>query len=317
MDVPVLINPGGGSAGADAVDRVRAALGKAGLSADIHEVPGPDLANRAADLAASGLPLVVAAGGDGTMSAVGGALAGSDTALGILPLGTLNHLARDLGIAFDLDEAAAVIAAGHRRRIDAVSVNDRMFLNNSSVGLYSLLVDSRDAGQRRFGWTKRRAMIPAAIRTLARLHHHRLRLSGNGREATIDTPLLFVGNNDYSVALPAAGRRQSLDDGRLCVMVLRRTGRWHLLGVIARALIGRSNDDDMIRVDTASDLRVDSRRSTLSVAIDGETVHLAPPLTYRIHPRALTVLAPPPVDPSSSTANTGSPTRSAPRSRQG
>ena len=292
MKVPVLLNLGGGSAGDHAAARVAAALAKAGVSAAIEPVEGPVLADRAAALVVAGAPLVIAAGGDGTVSAVGGALAGSDTALGILPLGTLNHLARDLGISFDLEQAAVVIAAGHRRRIDTVSVNGRMFLNNSSVGLYSLLVDGREAGQRRFGWTKRRAMISAAIRTLARMHHHRLRLSGNGKSATIDTPLLFVGNNDYAVALPAAGRRHSLDDGKLCVMVLRRTGRWHLLGVIARALTGRTRADDMIRVDTSADLQVDSRRSTLSVAIDGETTHLAPPLTYRIHPRALNVLAP-------------------------
>ena len=115
MDIPVLINPGGGSAGADAVDRVRSALDAAGLTVRIEEVAGPDLTDRATQLAADGAPLIVAAGGDGTLSAVGGALAGSDTALGILPLGTLNHLARDLGISFDLGEAAAIIAAGYRR----------------------------------------------------------------------------------------------------------------------------------------------------------------------------------------------------------
>ncbi len=294
MDIIVLINRGGGSAGDDATDRVRAALDAAGLTATIEEVDGPKLAERAAALAAAGAPLVVAAGGDGTMSAVGGALAGSETALGVLPLGTLNHLARDLGVGTTLDEAVAVIAAGQRRRIDTVSVNDRMFLNNSSVGLYPLLVDSRTAGQRRFGWSKRRAMISASIRTLARMHHHRLRLSGDGKAATVDTPLLFVGNNDYEVTLPAAGRRQSLEDGRLCVMVLRKTGRLNLIAVLARALIGRSRPEDMIRLDTAADLCVDSRRSTLSVAIDGETAHLAPPLVYKVHPKALVVLAPPP-----------------------
>lgn len=292
MESAVLINRAGGSAGDDAPRRVGAALEGAGIAGRIELVDGAALAERAAALAAAGAPLVIAAGGDGTLSAVGGALAHTDTALGILPLGTLNHLARDLGIAVDLDQAAAIIAAGHRRQIDMVSVNDRMFLNNSSVGLYPLLVASRDAGQRRFGWTKRRAMIPAALRTLGRMHHDRLRLSGDGRSATIDTALLFVGNNDYAVALPAAGRRQSLDDGILCVMVLRRTGRWHLIGVIARALIGRSRDDDMIRIDTASDLTVDSHRSALSVAVDGETVTLAPPLKYRIHPGALTIIAP-------------------------
>ena len=292
MKLPVLINPGGGSAADDAVDRVRAALDRAGIDSAIELVAGPALAARATELATGATPTIVAAGGDGTMSAVGGALAGTDTALGILPLGTLNHLARDLGISFNLDEAAATLAAGHRHKIDSAEVNGRRFVNNSSVGLYPLLVDSREAGQRRWGWTKKKAMLLASLRTLARFHHHRLRLSAGGRSLDIETPLLFVGNNDYAVTLPNVGQRASLTDGKLSVMVMHKTGRAGLVAIIARALFNRGRPGDMIRADMADELTVESRRSHLSVAVDGETVRLTPPLHYRIHPKSLWVIAP-------------------------
>ena len=292
MDEIILINQGGGSEGVDARYRVRAALSKVGIRGTVELLAGDDLHQRAKAAVAAGAPLVIAGGGDGTMSSVASALAGSETALGLLPMGTLNHLARDLGIAFDLDSAAAIIAAGRRHTIDLAEVNDRIFVNNSAVGLYPLLVDAREAGQRRWGWSKSRAMVSAALRTLVRYHHHRLHLSSGDKSTTIDTPLLFVGNNDYSFALPAAGRRSSLSDGKLCVMVLRKTGRWGLVAVIARALVGRSREGDMIRTDAIGELQVDSRASRLSVALDGETCRMAPPLRYRIRPAALTVIAP-------------------------
>ena len=292
MEPVILINRGGGSVGDDAQDRATAALAKAGIAGKVELLPGDELAERAKAAVAGGANLVIAGGGDGTMSSVAAELAGSDTALGILPMGTLNHLARDLDIPFDLDQAAAIIAANQRRTIDLAEVNGRIFVNNSAVGLYPLLVDTREAGQRRWGWSKSRAMAAAAVRTLARFHHHRLHLSSGDKSATIDTPLLFVGNNDYSVALPSAGQRGSLSDGKLCVMVLRKTGRWGLVAVIARALVGRSRGQDMIRADAIAELRVDSRASQLSVALDGETWRIAPPLTYRIRPAALRVIAP-------------------------
>jgi YegS/Rv2252/BmrU family lipid kinase len=291
----VLLNRGGGGAGDDARERVAAALAKAGIDAPIEAVEGGQLAARATAAVEGGATLVIAAGGDGTMSAVAGALAGSDTALGLLPLGTLNHLARDLGIAFDLDEAAAVIAAGNRRTIDLAELNGRPFVNNSAIGLYPLMVVDRDLQRKRLGRSKRLAMLVASLRTLARFHHHRLRLRiNNSQTELLDTPLLFVGNNEYSVSLPGAGVRAALDDGRLCVLVLRKKGALGLLAATLRALIGWTRDDDMIRLEDVTRLEVSCAATHLTVAIDGETVRLATPLQYAIQPGALTVLAPAP-----------------------
>jgi len=291
--VPILLNRNGGTAGEDARERVAKALKTAGVKARIILTDGADCAGHAARLVKSGAPLVVAAGGDGTMSAVAGALAGSGTAMGVLPLGTLNHLARDLGIPFDLDEAAAVLAAGHVRCIDLGQLNDQTFVNNSAIGLYPLMVLDRDGQQKRLGRSKRLALLVASARTLVRFRHQRLALTADEGQAVVDTPLLFVGNNDYEVALPAAGRRAVLDDGALCVLVLRKPNRAGFLAAVLRAMIGRARPDDLIRIATEGRLRVDSAKSHLAVAVDGETLHLKPPLDYCIRKQALSVIAPP------------------------
>ena len=146
--------------------------------------------------------------------------------LGILPLGTLNHFARDLGIPTDLEEAAKLIAGRKQRQVDVAEMNERIFINNSAIGLYPLMVIDRDVQQRRLGRSKRLAMIVASLRTLVRFNHHRLTLTVNDEHTgKIDTPLLFVGNNDYRIDIGAPGERESLDDGELCVLVMRKKTR--------------------------------------------------------------------------------------------
>lgn len=309
MKAVILVNRHGGSAGDGAHDRVAAALVAAGISGEVELVAGAALASRAAQAVADGARLVIAAGGDGTLSSVAGALVGTDATLGILPLGTLNHLARDLGIGFKLDQAAAVIAAGNRQRIDVAECNGRIFVNNSAIGLYPLMVADRE-GQQRLGRSKRAAMFVAGLRTLALYHHHRLTLTVNdGETRTIDTPLLFVGNNDYRLDLRGPGRRATIRDGRLSVIVMRRMGRAGFFAAMIRALFGRSRPGDMIHLDDVQRLRVASRRTRLTVSGDGETREVSPPLDYRIRPGALAVMVPPDPAPASSTANKRRPRR--------
>jgi YegS/Rv2252/BmrU family lipid kinase len=287
-----LVNQGGGGAADGVAARIGDALAAAGVDSEGLLVEGKDCAARAAEHVEQGAELIIAAGGDGTMGAVAGELAGSKATMGILPLGTLNHFARDLGIPFDLGEAAAAIAAGHRRQIDIAEVNGRAFVNNAAIGLYPLMVVDRDAQRERLGRSKRLAMLVASLRTMARFHSRRLKLSIDGGEAMVDTPLLFVGNNDYRLAMPGAGQRDSLDRGELSIMVMRSKSLPGFLAATGRALLGMSREDDMVRLDGVKELGVDSARSHLSLAMDGETLDLPPPLAFRIRPKALNVIVP-------------------------
>jgi YegS/Rv2252/BmrU family lipid kinase len=290
----VLLNRGGGAVAADAeiADKVAAALAKAGVDAEIELIAGGDCAVRCRALAERGDPLVIVGGGDGTVSAAASALVGTETKLGILPLGTLNHFARDLGIPADLGEAAEVIAEGSERSVDVADMNDRIFINNSAIGLYPLMVVDRDLQRRRLGRSKRLAMLVASLRTLARFNHQRLTLTVNDEQARVDTPLLFVGNNNYRIDLGAAGQRESVEDGELCVMVMRKKTRTGLIAASIRALFDRSRPDDLVYLEGVERLRVDSHRGQLAVSLDGEVVRAAPPLDYRIRKKALRLIAP-------------------------
>lgn len=293
--VPVLLNRGGGALAADPklAERAAEALKAAGLDVEVELLSGGDCAVRCRAIAKRGDPLIIVGGGDGTISAAASALAGTETRLGILPLGTLNHFARDLDIPTDLGEAAKLIASGAGRRVDVAEMNGRIFINNSAIGLYPLMVIDRDVQRRRLGRSKRLAMIVASLRALARFNHHRLTLTVNEeRTGRVDTPLLFVGNNDYRIDLGAPGQRESLDDGELCVLVMRKKTRRGMIAASIRALFGRSHEDDMVRIDGVERLRVASKRSQLAISLDGEVVRAEPPLDYRIRKQALRVVAP-------------------------
>jgi diacylglycerol kinase family enzyme len=293
--IPVLLNRGGGTLAADPklADRVGEALKSAGLDVEVELLGGGDYAVRCRAIAERGDPLVIVGGGDGSISAAASALAGSKTALGILALGTLNHFARDLSIPTDLDEAAKLIAGRKDRSVDIGEMNDQVFINNSAIGLYPLMVVDRDLQRKRLGRSKRVAMIVASLRTLMRFNHHRLTLTVNDEQTgRVETPLLFVGNNDYRIDIGAPGKRESLDSGELCVLVMRKKTRRGLIAASIRALFGRSRADDMVRLDGVERLRVSTSRSQLIVSLDGEVVRSEPPLDYRIRKRALRVIAP-------------------------
>ena len=294
MRATVLLNRGGGAAAADpAIGKtVTRALHEAGIDANVAMMDGGDIEAAAKASVRRGDPVLIVGGGDGTISAAASALAGSKTALGILPLGTLNHFARDLGLPLDIGEAAMAIARGQERKVDVAEMNGRIFINNSAIGLYPMMVFDRDNQRRRLGRSKRLAMLVASARTLLRFHHQRLALTINDRERRIDTPLLFVGNNDYTLEFPSVGQRESVSDGKLCVLVLRSKSAPGFLAATARALFGRTRSDDMVRIDDVRELRVDSARSMLAVSLDGETCRLPPPLDYRIRKGALKVIAP-------------------------
>ena len=153
----------------------------------------------------------------------------------MLPLGTFNHFAKDLGIPLDLEEAVGVVAAGHVRRVDVGEVNGRVFLNNSSIGVYPEVVAERDAVTRRFGWPKWAALVRAGVPAFARFPVLTLQLSGEGGTTVVRTPFALIGNNRYEVAPLTLGERTRLDGGELGVytahgatrrgMLLRRHAR--------------------------------------------------------------------------------------------
>jgi diacylglycerol kinase family enzyme len=238
-----------------------------------------------------GITTVIAGGGDGTVSTVASAIADSDAVLGVLPLGTLNHFAKDLGIPLDREAAVEVIAGGRIVTVDAAEVNGATFINNSSLGLYPLAVQLREEQQRR-GSGKWVAFAQAAAKALGRYPLVRVHLSIDGAEVVRRTPILFIGNNHYELEGLAMGRRERIDRGVLSICVTREVTRLGLFALIARAIVGRLRESEDFSVFEGAELWVETGRRQLRVATDGEIQVFETPLRFRSRPGALRVLVP-------------------------
>ena len=211
--------------------------------------------------------------------------------LGILPLGTLNHFARDLNIPPDISQAVDVICAGYREAIDIGCVNENYFLNNSSVGLYPAIVRLRESLQGK-GYSKWWAAALSSLRILGRFRRLDLEVQFSGETvARGKTALLFVGNNAYETTAGKLGTRLSIKRGILAITMSKSSTRLGLLKSLAKLVFGRERPVDTLIFD-ATNVKVNSRSKMLTVANDGEVLHLDPPLNYRILPQALNVIVP-------------------------
>jgi diacylglycerol kinase family enzyme len=238
---------------------------------------------------------IVAGGGDGTINAVAGVLAGTTKTLGVLPLGTLNHFAKDLRLPLDLEGAMRTILTGHPIQIDVGEVNGRIFLNNSSLGLYPQIVKERKK-QQRLGWGKWPAFIWAAVAVMQRYPLLDVRLSVDGKEFACRTPFVFIGNNKYEMEGFNIGSRRHLDKGELSLYVTLGTDRMSLVRLAFRALLGGLRKERDFTVLRTREVWIASRHRRLRVALDGEITRTAPPLHYRIRPQVLWVITPAPVN---------------------
>jgi YegS/Rv2252/BmrU family lipid kinase len=234
--------------------------------------------------------VVVAGGGDGTINAVASVLVGTEKVLGVLPLGTLNHFAKDILIPLDLQSAVQNLLQGRIVKIDVGMVNDRLFINNSSLGLYPHIVHQRRKQQRK-GLSKWAAFVWALFIVLRRYPLMRVRLEVNGQEFVHRTPFVFIGNNEYNFSFFDIGSRGCLDAGQLSLYIAPFTGRLGLLRLGLRAFFGKLNEETDFTALCAKEVWVDTRRR-VRVATDGEIFVMRPPLHFKIRPAALRVLVP-------------------------
>jgi diacylglycerol kinase family enzyme len=296
MKVAVLVNAGAGSIGHEKLEEKRAAIEAAvmgaGLGLTTHVCEPAHLTETARRFAGSEIHAVVAAGGDGTVSAIAAGLAGTSTPLAVLPLGTLNHFAKDIGMPLELDAAARAIAEGYVGHVDVAELNGRPFVNNSSIGLYPEMVLDRDETQRA-GRSKWAAMVLASARVLRRFPLLRVVIGTENGSIVAKTPFVFVGNNSYTVDVLRLGAREHLDRGELSLYMVRSTSRRKMFWLMVRGILQRLHAVSDFEFHRVSELTIRSGKHRLYVALDGEVVPMAPPLHYRIRPHALAVILPP------------------------
>jgi diacylglycerol kinase family enzyme len=292
--IPVIVNASAGNgSNTDWAEGLQQKFVAAGLQVQVLVMQqGSEIAPAVAAAVKRGADLVVAGGGDGTVSAVAAGLAGSGVTLGVLPMGTLNHFAKDLGIPLEQEQAIAVIAAGRRLDVDVGEVNGRIFINNSGLGLYPDIVRDREQRQRRLGHGKWRALLEASIAAARRYPVLSVQIDVDGKTLTRRTPFVFIGNNEYTMEGFEIGERAALDRGRLSLYLTHRMGRFGLLHLALLALFRRldqARDFDML---TTRGFVVNTHHQRLRVSTDGEVSVMETPLSYRIRAGALRVLVP-------------------------
>jgi diacylglycerol kinase family enzyme len=287
--IPAYVNAASGSAAA-----AREAIeGDARFA--LHEVAPDALADALRGEVERGAPRVLVAGGDGTLTTAAGALANTETALAVLPGGTLNHFARDLALPVDdLGACLEIAATAPVRRADVAYVNDRLFLGTSSVGTYVRFVRTRERLERlHLGYVV--ASLVAAVRIWFSLRGFIVEIREPTGVRRRRTAQLFVGVGERELGRPGFGARVPDGQRTLHVIVVRETTRARIsvmvLTALARGLdaMSRRGSLDALLVD---DCTVTMRRPWGTVAIDGELVRMRSPLRYRVERDALGVVAP-------------------------
>lgn len=277
--------------------RLQQILAEAGHEPRVVVGQGPELC-RALDAAiASDAEAILVGGGDGTIIAAAERLLPENRAeagrpLGILPMGTANLLARDLGIPLSPEAALPALLAGVPRRIDVALVNDRIFLNSSLPGIAPRMVQQRERMRHDPGPLKWLRLLRAFFRGFDRGPRLHVVLQADGRPVRLITRTLAVTNNPLAEGFAAIHTRTALDGGTLGIYAARIDRRLDLWRLIARIVAGTWQHDPAAAALAARRVNVISRRPRLWVANDGENHLLATPLRYRILPKALTVLVP-------------------------
>jgi diacylglycerol kinase family enzyme len=286
--IPAIVNVASGTA-----DEARQVLENA-ASFEVFAVQPDQIARTIRDVVGAGANRILVSGGDGTIATAARELLDTETELAILPGGTLNHFARDLGVSTEAAEALELAITGSHRGVDIGAVNGHVFLNTSSVGAYVRFVRIRERLERRFGY--RVASAVAAIRILFQLRRFAVELEVDGQPRIYRTPLVFIGVGERELQLPTLGNRVSEGKRGLHVMVVNGRSRARMLALALAAVakgvdaVARTPQLDSFMVERC---RITLRRPT-AVALDGELVAMHETLEYELRHDALQVVCPPP-----------------------
>lgn len=265
----------------------------AGLSFEIDDDDDEPLGERIRRALQGPAEVIVAAGGDGTVLAVAEALLGSDKALAVLPLGTLNGLARDLGLALDIRMAVQQLPSLEARAIDIAEVNERPFLHNVIIGLIPSIAVGREL-VRGGGTRKKLQFVSFMLRRFARAKRIALALRLDETVTRIErVQTLVVANNSYDQRFGAIMARRRLDRGTLTAYLIRSFKVRDAARLAFEMALGRWRDDPVIEYEKVKSLTVASKKKRLLVTMDGEVLTLETPLVFSVRPRSIEVLAPP------------------------
>ncbi|QQR38548.1 diacylglycerol/lipid kinase family protein [Devosia rhizoryzae] len=264
-----------------------------GLDATIDADSSRPMSERIEGALSSDAEIVVAAGGDGTITALAGALVGSEKDLAILPLGTFNAVAKDLHLPLELAAAVAALGTGTSQRIDAAEVNGRIFLQKVVIGLIPGLAAGREHLRGRETMAAKLAFMRYFFRRLARAKRMAVVIEpSNGARRVERVQAMAVACNAYDEGLGKFFSRASLDRGTLTLYVLKHFTAGDFVRLVTGMFIGRWRDDAALSMESVKEVTIDTRNTLIKVMFDGEVETFQTPLKFTIRPKALSVIVP-------------------------
>ncbi|MFP8816241.1 diacylglycerol/lipid kinase family protein [Acinetobacter johnsonii] len=241
---------------------------------------------------AENVGVVVAAGGDGTLNAVASKLMGTDIPMGILPLGTFNYVARVLNIPLDLLDAAKAIGEGQPRSVHVAQLNQHIYLNNASLGLYPLFIQKREQFNKHFGRFPLHAYTSALGVLIRDRKELKLEVEVDGQRYPVKTPLIFFGNNQLQLAEMKLRIAKAAEAGKVAGVVVAKSDKRTLFKTLWQLIKGNLDRASDVYSFAADEVIVHSKSSKLTVAVDGEIVRVTPPLRITVRKNALNVMVP-------------------------
>ncbi|RJF99683.1 diacylglycerol/lipid kinase family protein [Noviherbaspirillum saxi] len=295
--ITVILNAGaGGTAAQMTRSRIEQALSALDYPCTIVEVASGqkllEVGRKAVLNASQTGGIVVAAGGDGTVNTIASLCCEYRVPLGIIPAGTFNYFARDLGIPEDPDAAAKLLLAGDIAQVSVGYVNGKLFLNNASFGLYSKLIRNREEDKARFGRFRVVAVLSALFSLLSGVRPFGVQLQIGNESLLRKTSMVFVANNLLQLSKLDTDLAGATPEDRLAVFVLRPTGRLDMLRLLLRGAFRNLASDPHLETFCTDAFDTETRRRHVDVVVDGEIVRCATPLSFRVARHALGVIVP-------------------------
>ena len=241
---------------------------------------------------AENVGVVVAAGGDGTLNAVASKLMGTDIPMGISPLGTFNYVARVLNIPLDLLDAAKTISEGQPRSVHVAQLNQHIYLNNASLGLYPLFIQKREQFNKHFGRFPLHAYTSALDVLIRDRKELKLEVEVDGQRYPVKTPLIFFGNNQLQLAEMKLRIAEAAEAGKVAGVVVAKSDKRILFKTLWQLIKGNLDQASDVYSFAADEVIVHSKRNKLTVAVDGEIVTMTPPLKITVRKHALNIMVP-------------------------
>ncbi|NHC02555.1 diacylglycerol kinase [Acinetobacter sp. 187] len=236
--------------------------------------------------------VIVAAGGDGTLNAVASQLLNQEIPMGILPLGTFNYVARVLNIPLDLLEAAKVVGTGEARASHVARINDHIYLNNASLGLYPLFIKKRELYNQKFGRFPLHAYTSGLDVLIRDRKELKLELEVDGTKYPVKTPLLFFGNNQLQLEEMKLKIAKCAELGEVAGVILAKSDKATLFKTLFQLIRGNLEKAANVYSFSGEQVTVYSKKSSLTIAIDGELMEIKTPLHFSVAKNALKIMVP-------------------------